>query len=96
MANEIDKLVRDRIKNQSVIHYEADYDLSRLNEFLVSSDEDSEPSGDPDDDEDCQESRKKKVTFKNFNLERLVGQGAFGNIYNCLWIIFYLNKTIEH
>ena len=75
MQNEIEKLVRDRIKNQSVIHYEPDYDSKRLDEFLESSDD--EPEICPDSD-GSQESKRKKVTFKNFNLERLVGQGAFG------------------
>ena len=72
---EIEKLVKDRIKNQSMIHYEPDYDSKRLDEFLESSDDEQEIFPDSD---GSQESKRKKVTFKNFNLERLVGQGAFG------------------
>lgn len=72
---EIEKLVRNRIKNQSMIHYEPDYDSKRLDEFLESSDDEQEIFPDSD---GSQESKRKKVTFKNFNLERLVGQGAFG------------------
>lgn len=72
---EIEKLVKDRIKNQSMIRYEPDYDSKRLDEFLESSDDEQEIFPDSD---GSQESKRKKVTFKNFNLERLVGQGAFG------------------
>jgi hypothetical protein len=83
MTNEIDKLIRERIKNQSVVDYGPDVSFeARLNEFLQDSEEDSEPGEDNGEEE--KQSKKRKVNFKNFNLERLVGQGAFGKLEKIL------------